>query len=251
MHAFKAGDIIYPSMLQRDHMEDYKHDYKTEDELLNSINQGNYINATESLEMLFMTLKVQALSLTRSELKNVYRSLLSSISRNCLKGGNLLPEELLHSVKSIILKDYCDIISAQEAFKSMVEGIISENKENRNVNLIIEKLLNYIQENYAKDLSLEELAEIAGLSVQYFSKVFKDYTQMTLVPYLTEIRMEKAVDMLIHTDKSVMEIAELVGYRNAQYFIRVFNKKFSISPMQYRRRQTLHSLQGDKGADDE
>ena len=115
-----------------------------------------------------------------------------------------------------------------------------------NVKAPLEKATEYINNNYTKDISLDELAEITGLTPQYFSKVFKDYRQNTFVSYITDLRMEKSVELLTKTDMSVKKISDKVGYRNPQYFIRVFKKKFQLSTMQYKRRYYTRGVINDK-----
>lgn len=99
------------------------------------------------------------------------------------------------------------------------------------------KVLDYINANYKKDLSLNELSEMFGVTPQYFSKVFKDNMGTTLVQYLTDLRLNKAIELLENSDMLVKDIATEVGYSNSQYFIRVFKKKFRCSPLKFKRQR--------------
>ena len=98
----------------------------------------------------------------------------------------------------------------------------------------IRKALEYIGEHYAEDLSLANLSEFVGLSENYFSNLFKKEMGVTLKIYLNTVRIEKAKNLLRETNLRVYEVAELVGYRNATYFMTIFKKITGESVGDYR-----------------
>jgi two-component system response regulator YesN len=116
-----------------------------------------------------------------------------------------------------------------------VNKVLSSVHSTENESSSFTKVLDYIHANYNKDLSLSELSEMFGVASQYFSKVFKDNMGTTLVLYLTDLRLNKALELLENTDKLGKDIAAEVGYSNPQYFIRVFKKKYRCSPSKFRR----------------
>ncbi|MEG1593397.1 MAG: helix-turn-helix transcriptional regulator, partial [Oscillibacter sp.] len=85
------------------------------------------------------------------------------------------------------------------------------------------------------DLSVEQLCGHLHISQSYFYTIFKHETGMSCVQYLTDLRMEKAVELLRTTDDKTYLVAEAVGYDEANYFSYVFKKKFGVSPSQYRK----------------
>lgn len=101
-------------------------------------------------------------------------------------------------------------------------------------NIKIDKVIKYINENYALDLSQEEVAEKVFISSSYLSELFKRFTGKNFITYVTEIKIEKAKKLLECQNLKIQEISHLVGYRNVSYFIRVFNKHMGVSPNEYR-----------------
>ncbi|KZY34106.1 transcriptional regulator [Roseovarius sp. HI0049] len=87
----------------------------------------------------------------------------------------------------------------------------------------------------AEDLCVDELAVEARLSSFHFARMFKQSTGVTPLAYLTRLRLEKACELLEHSDIPVTEIAQDVGYSSNQVLARVFAKHMHMSPSDYRR----------------
>ncbi|HHV97961.1 MAG TPA: AraC family transcriptional regulator [Clostridiaceae bacterium] len=100
---------------------------------------------------------------------------------------------------------------------------------------IIDTVIQYMKTNYAQKLSLEELSMMAFLSRNYFCKLFKDCTGMTVFEYAQKIRIEEACRMLSDTDKKVVDIAAEVGYKDIKYFNTVFKKVTGKTPRDFRK----------------
>ncbi|WAA09283.1 response regulator [Fervidibacillus albus] len=97
----------------------------------------------------------------------------------------------------------------------------------------VERAKNYIQNRYNEPISLEEVAEYVQLSTPYFAKMFKEETGKTFIDYLTELRMMKAKELLLKNELTFKEISYQVGYRDPNYFSRVFKKYFKRSPRDF------------------
>jgi len=92
----------------------------------------------------------------------------------------------------------------------------------------------YIEDNFFKDISLEDAADYCGLSSFYFSKLFKKRKKITFIEYLTKRRIHEAQKLLEENELSIKEISCRIGYNDPNYFTRVFKRVEKISPTTFR-----------------
>lgn len=100
---------------------------------------------------------------------------------------------------------------------------------------IVAPALRFIQNNLAKDIKLDNLADLCDISPSYFSRLFAKKTGKNLCGYVIDLRMDKAAELLLSTSKSVVAIACEVGYVDCGYFCKLFRKKYACTPIEYRR----------------
>lgn len=103
-------------------------------------------------------------------------------------------------------------------------------------NVEISKALQYVHLHYAEDLSLKQIADLAGLSENYFSSLFKQEMGENLIAYINRVRIQYAKEMLRSETMKVYEIAEKVGYRNTTYFSTMFKKVTGMSISEFKNR---------------
>lgn len=99
---------------------------------------------------------------------------------------------------------------------------------------IIEKVKRYIESNYHKDLSIEEVSEVADLSISHFCTLFKQISGYTFLEFVTHCRMENAKYILQNSTVKVYQVAPMVGYQDPRYFTQVFKKATGKTPTEYR-----------------
>ena len=100
--------------------------------------------------------------------------------------------------------------------------------------MLVKQASAFIQQNYTRSFSLEELAETIGVSKSYLSRIFKTDTGISLWDYLNRYRIQKAKELLLFTDESITAIAADVGYEDVGYFGRVFREIVGCSPRAFR-----------------
>ncbi|WP_432749885.1 helix-turn-helix domain-containing protein [Paenibacillus amylolyticus] len=99
---------------------------------------------------------------------------------------------------------------------------------------MVDVVVSYISSHYRHNLELKELAALAGCSVRQLQRRFKQEKQLGPMEYVIQLRMENASRMLLHTDASIGEIADKMGYRDMYYFSRAFKKYYGVPPLRYR-----------------
>ncbi|GGF94366.1 AraC family transcriptional regulator [Paenibacillus abyssi] len=114
---------------------------------------------------------------------------------------------------------------------------IREEREQQTVT-VLDRAKRYIQERFAEDLSLEEVADFVHLNPHYFSKIFKQEFGTTFIDFVTGLRIDKAKALMASGHLSLKEVCFEVGYKDPNYFSRVFKKVTGVTPTEYRGSQT-------------
>ena len=113
-------------------------------------------------------------------------------------------------------------------------------------NVVIERAKEYINEHYAKDITLDDVADCVSLSTVYLSRYFKQITGENFINYLSKVRMEKAMELLGDSRYKVYEVSQMVGYQSIKYFSGIFRRHTGLLPSDYRRQL----LRGEDGSDE-
>ncbi|RDH41972.1 AraC family transcriptional regulator [Zooshikella ganghwensis] len=148
-------------------------------------------------------------------------------------------EQLIFSINSPLIS-YLSFIEEQLEYQvnteiekimfSTFEMLLAEQTLLKQTDRRIRLVLEYVLENLAEKLVINELAKIACLSPTQFKKLFKDQMGLSVLQYITKVRMEKAKALLIHTDYPVQIVAEQVGYTDLSSFSRRFLSFYGLTP---------------------
>lgn len=100
-------------------------------------------------------------------------------------------------------------------------------------NHAIEKTIEFMVHYYQKKVTLEELSQMAGMSVSHYCRLFKRYTGYSPIDYVTHLRMDRAKELLVMSGFRLKSIAQSVGYDDEFYFSRRFKDIVGLSPTQF------------------
>ena len=230
------GKAIYIADIEPDTSVKLQFDEHDEREIANVIKMGSEEDITNKINALFSRFESKTVSLSQYQiyLLEMMTSLFKLMRSYELNTKEILGEDLnyvnviasLHSPAEMIRWsiDCCKKISA-----------LVKRERMDSTKLLAENAKRFIYENYSNsELSVENLCNFLHVSPAYFSTVFKRETGMTFVAYLTDVRLEKAVNLLNTTDDKTYIIADKVGYTEPNYFSYVFKKRFGVSPSKYR-----------------
>lgn len=131
-------------------------------------------------------------------------------------------EELVQNMKHIMIKE----ISSYEK--------IQYNKDSRYISLAKQYIYDHIDQN----ITLNDVADMLYINASYFSALFKRETGETFSNYITGVRMKQSKELLKNLKYSISEVSNMVGYQDAKYFSKVFQKYVGIKPSQFRKLYT-------------
>ncbi len=205
--------------------------------LVNRINEDitykEFSKAIHNIETLFNTLEKQK-ALSILYVKHLFAKLLTQAAQSGhspMDGDAVtaMLKEVVGSANLYTLKEY--VVEKMEVIAELNSGDAEQGAGSR----AVEQAISIIRQEYAgNQINLDYLADRVYLSPSYFSSVFKAETGESLVKFLTRYRLERAQDMLLHTNNKVADIGKQVGFSSSSYFVTVYRNFFGISPSQYR-----------------
>lgn len=162
-------------------------------------------------------------------------------------GGHLHDE---FGVKHLIARILSELSRQAPAWETAVRGIFNEvvGEVMRRFSLptvespwpeSVKDAISYIEENYHHRIQLEDVAAHVAFSPKYLAILFKKATGYTIREYITRARVERAKWYLSHSEITINEIADLVGYSSIYYFSRLFRATVGVPPSVYRRHHRL------------
>lgn len=130
------------------------------------------------------------------------------------------------------LNTQSEIINWIIGLEQSICRLITQKDEQKNHRLIA-RTKKYILDHFADGISLDQVAEAINISPGYLSTIFRQYTGICFIDYLTGIKIDEAKRLLRESDNKIYEIAEILGYQNAYYFSKVFKKITGMTPSEF------------------
>ena len=217
---------------------EWQYPLESERELLGKVKIGDRTGAKEILNSILGTILFRNPD-DLGILKVRLLELLGILSRAAVEGGvdiNVMLEKNLAYINKVVqidkAEDLCVWISI--ALNEFIELVYSS-QDARKISQI-RPAINYIDANYDKPVTLAEIARVCHLSVSRLAHVFKEQMGITIIDYVTSVRIERAKEMLLSTDQNCTEVCFEVGYNNQSYFTRTFKELVGMTPRQFRLR---------------
>jgi len=215
--------------------EGFQYPSEKEKQLLDALMLGKIDNAKK----IFNDILHSASGYSYTVLNSLMLRLISSISGIFESIGN-------NSFSSVNFKfnDFMAIINRCETMDEMKSSFyemfdrefsILKQKSSSKYAKIINKAIEIINNNYSdENLCLNYITEKLSLSPGYLGKLFKMHTSKSIGDYINQIRVEKALDLLVKTQRPINEVAQKVGFSSSNYFYPVFKKIIGVTPAEYR-----------------
>jgi len=215
---------------------EWQYPLESERELMGKVKIGDRTGAKEILNSILGTILFKTIG-DLGILKARMLELLSILSRSAVEGGvdiDVMLEKNLNYVNKVMRinnqEDLCAWIST--ALNEFIELVYSS-QDARKVSQI-RPAINYIDANYNKPITLADVARASHLSVSRLAHIFKEQMGITIIDYLTSVRIERAKQLLLATDQNCTEICFEVGYNNQSYFTRTFKGFVGMTPRQFK-----------------
>lgn len=212
--------------------------YERENAFFNCIRNGDVAGVQRLYEPLG-TSKMGTLS--EDTLRNLQYHLIITvalITRACIEGGMEMEEA--YNLSDIYIRSI-DQCRTEDEIRMLHRELVADyaqrmqllKKQNRYPKAIT-ICMDYIYDNLHTKLSLQELADAAGLSVSYLSKLFRREVGMTVTEYITRKRVQAAENMLKYSEFSCLAISDYLCFSSESHFIQVFRKHTGLTPKRYR-----------------
>ncbi|MEZ5072627.1 MAG: AraC family transcriptional regulator [Bacteroidales bacterium] len=150
-----------------------------------------------------------------------------------------------------VLDSYCKIFQCiqqeKPGYQQVAAGIVmrllghivsidkQKGYKGKRIEKVIQNACFAIRENLQESIDFEEFARENGMGYSYFRKMFKKYMGMPPVQYHLDLKVHRAKEMLMNTDKSIKEISYELGFKSIYYFSRIFKSKQGVSPSEIRK----------------
>lgn len=165
-----------------------------------------------------------------------------------ISGKTVEGREIINLLYSLIeIDDFRDLgyefrmqATLKQVFSLMIKYhmyTISTNNYSSTTPEPFQRALSYISSHYSQKITLEDLSEISHYNPSYIILLFRKYTLMSPIEYINNYRIIIAKELLLHTKKSIIEVADKCGFHNLSYFTRSFKAHTNFTPSEFRKHE--------------
>ncbi len=213
--------------------DEYNHLINKYKLFMSNINDGNSV----ALKNLTQSLIYEISELPLETIHRILFDLIVMLTRKLeVMEGSF--EDVIHgTVNFLDILNIKDINHMRNWLTQVLEQISLQYQKQKDerIDPIVIQAQQYMNENFSRDLSIEEVADYVFLSPSYLGRLFKKHVGESFSDYLTRLRIQKAIEFLKENKYKVYEISKMVGYNNSKYFYRVFKHFTGSTPKEYLR----------------
>ncbi|WP_217591897.1 response regulator [Cohnella sp. GbtcB17] len=210
--------------------------------LVQLLEAGRWEMLADKLEAVFLSIGRLDRSFSQEHIMEVVFALGSALISICHKNGKRLEDVIGESFGALLQPALLRSVEQLREWSARAIDLVRTDdiagKQGETAAYFVRRAQEYVEQNLAGDTSLQAVADYVCLHPVYLSRLYKSETGEGLSGYVLRLKMEKAEKLLAEGNKKVHEIAELLGYDNPPYFIKVFKKHAGWTPKEYR--EQLH-----------
>lgn len=175
----------------------------------------------------------------RNAILNLEREGKNSFTNNKAEQLVRLPQQKLGCMQMLIIQlEYLILLALRQLIEAQNSPLVVLEGDNF-YDFLIEQIKQFCHENAKKKLSLSAVCSNIGYSKSFTCKLFKDITGESIFTYFNKLKIEEAKKLLINTSYSATQISDILEYSDSKYFNTSFRKIVGISPLQYRKQNTV------------
>lgn len=215
----------------------YHPSYALEQQLMDCIIRCNTKEAKDVLDQINC---LERAKLAGEPFRSIKNSLICSctlFTRAIIRGG-ALPEDAF-SLSDVMIRQIEKADSMEDLKQLEYEMVVCfidtlKSTDRLEYNQVVNRAITYIHQEIFHDITLEKIAEYAGVHPGYLSKIFKESVGMIIPEYINRKKLEDSKYFLLHSNARLSEIANMFGYCNQSYYTSLFKKYTGMTPGQYK-----------------
>lgn len=220
-------------------MQNLEEQYKLENLMLNAVTAGDY-SAAKSYYTSFISFHIQPRTDNLLNNSKNFKIILNTLLRKAAEAGYVHPLYIddISTKFAVLINEAKSLRELDHLSDEMLRKycILVQNHSMKSFSPTVQTIISYIDFHCEEDLSLMFFADRCHLSKTYLSSLFKRETSSSLTDYIHTVRMRKALTLLNGTSLSIQTIATICGYPDMNYFIRIFKRRYEMSPKQYQKK---------------
>ena len=227
----------------------WRHSYHEEQLLMQAVKEGRTRDAVRIVEN--MDADAGRLSdHAPAHWRNLAIVDITLISRAAIEGG--LSPEVSYRISGYYIRkcdslhDQAQILYLRNRTIEELTARMNERRRHFRASNYVDSCRDYVRKHYREKIYLKTIAESLGISPVYLSKLFKKETGVCLQEHINQVRVERAADLLIYSDRSLPDIAQYVHFPNQSYFGKIFKRFKNMTPRQFRDRYKAREFVEDK-----